>query len=80
MKMPCHTVSITAAASCTKEMPTCAVIDLESLPNKLDFCCRVARRLGQALLDALHLLRHCRQDALFESVEFVETAPSADLA
>lgn len=54
-------------------------IDSQGLADQLDFGGRIGRCRPEPLLNALNLLRHGREDSLFESVRLVETPPSADL-
>ena len=58
---------------------THVAVDLDVLPHKLNFGVGVLYQRCQALLDGLNLLGYCGEDALFETVELIETAPCSHL-
>ena len=55
------------------------IIDLDILPDQLDFRVRVLDECGETLLDGLDLLRDGTEDTLLETIELVEASPRADL-
>lgn len=61
-------------------MLTNVSVDPKVLANELNLGVRVFNQGGKALLNALHLLRDGRQDALFKTIKLVEAAPSTNLA
>lgn len=54
-------------------------IDLQALPNQLDFSIWILDHCSKTLLDALYLLRYRTENALFESIELVEASPRPNL-
>lgn len=60
-------------------MLTHILVELQVLPNKLDFGVRIFYQVSKTLLDGLNLLRDSTQDPFFKSIKFVETSPSSHL-
>ena len=56
-------------------MLTHVAVDLDILPNELDFGIRVLHQRCQTLLDGLDLLGYRTENTLFKSIKLVETAP-----
>lgn len=59
---------------------TNVLVDLQILPNELDFSIRILDQRRETLLYRLNLLRNGTKNALFQSVKLIKAAPSADLA